>query len=438
MINIKPDSAKTVKGTLEIGDISVVDLKKEYGTPLYIVDTKTIKDIAKEYLSIKQYYPNSRIAYAGKALSITALYQILEREGLYFDVVSDGELHTMLHAGVAGERAYFHGNNKTEAEMEYALKQKIGRIVVDNIDELKRWVSQHQKLKSQHSLDILVRIIPEISAHTHEFIKTGQRDTKFGVPMEHLQEFIREAKQYSFVNFKGLHAHIGSQIFDTDPMSMIVERLVELAAQLNQATGVLISELNIGGGIGIKYTEEDDPPSVSQFVKKIALKLKECLKKYAYPLEPLLVLEPGRSIVANAGVTLYTVGSVKEIPGTRTYVSVDGGMADNVRPITYGAKYSLDCANKMDALKNKIYTIAGKFCESGDILAKDVQLPELEASDLLVVYATGAYNYSMSSNYNRYRKPAMVFVEKGSSNLVLKRETLHDIVRNDLKLEEEA
>lgn len=417
----------------KIAGVDVAGLCKEHGTPLYILDIETIRKVASDYLSIKNYYPNSRISYASKALSLTGLYQVLEQEGFYFDVVSDGELYTMLNAGVSADKAYFHGNNKTVAEIIFALQKGVGVFVVDNIDELYTIHEVYQELGLKTKVTIMVRVVPEIEAHTHEFIRTGQRDTKFGVHLENIFEFIENVKKFDEFNFIGFHAHIGSQIFEPEPYHVLVDKLVDLAINVYKKTGVLASAINIGGGIGIKYTSNDNPPSIREFVSNIAESMKNALTRVNYPIQPLLILEPGRSVVASAGVTVYSIGGVKEIKGLKSYISVDGGMADNPRPVTYGAVYSAEIINKNTNIKKK-YSVAGKFCESGDILLKDIELSEAQKGDFLLVHATGAYNYSMSSNYNRYRKPAMVFVEKGKSVLALKRETLNDIVRNDIRI----
>jgi diaminopimelate decarboxylase len=419
---------------VKIGGCDVEALAKEYGTPLYVLDIQAVRKVAADYLSIKNYYNNSRVSYASKALSLTALYQVLEQEGFFFDVVSDGEFYTMLNAGVSADKAYFHGNNKTINEIKYALEQEIGVIVVDNVDELNTIHEVYTTLGITSKVTIMVRIVPEIEAHTHEFVRTGQRDSKFGVHLENVISFVATVKKYKEFDFVGFHAHIGSQIFDTDPYHVLIDKLIDLAVDVHKKTGVLASAIDIGGGIGIKYVKDDDPPSVREFVASIAESMKSALERVNYPIQPLLILEPGRSIVANAGVTIYSVGGVKEIKGLKNYISVDGGMADNPRPITYGSVYSADIINKSkDSLKK--YSVAGKFCESGDVLLKDIELPEAQKGDLLMVYATGAYNYSMSSNYNRYRKPAMVFVENNKAKLVLKRETLEDIIRNDVRID---
>ena len=425
---------KIENASVKIGGCDVLSLSQKHGTPLYIMDVETIKSTVSAYKKLHSIYPNSRVAYASKALSLTALYQLLDKEDLFFDVVSDGEFYSLLNAGISPDKAYFHGNNKSDVEIEFALKKKIGCIVVDNKDELRRIDRIYKDNKLNHTVRILLRVIPEIEAHTHEFIQTGQRDTKFGVLQEDLLDVIEYAVSLSYIEFGGIHAHIGSQIFDVEPYRFLLEKFMSIVKKVQDELGITMDEISLGGGIGIQYIVEDDPPSIDDFIEIIANAIKETIDKADSDLRPRITIEPGRSIVANAGVTTYTVGAVKPIPDKRTYVSVNGGMADNPRPITYGADYSADIVNKIDRKKDQLYTIAGKFCESGDILIKDIKLPKTESGDTLMVYGTGAYNYSMASNYNRYRKPAMIFVEDGNDNLVLKRESLDDIIRNDVKL----
>ena len=432
---IQPASATVnEKGHLVIGGCDSVELVKQYGTPLYVLDVATIRERVHQYQSIRDTYPDVRIAYASKALSLTALYELLEKEGLFFDVVSDGELFTLRHAGVSASRAYFHGNNKTFDELRYALKEGVGCIVVDNEAELDRIGLVSNELGLTTPVNILIRVVPELEAHTHEFVRTGQRDSKFGVHMELLPALVVGIKARPYVHLKGLHAHIGSQIFDLAPYDVLIERLMDLSMDLYRLHDVVMEEISVGGGIGVPYTEEDDLPDIKAFMEDISRTMTRYIRHIEYPIAPVLVLEPGRSLIANAGVTLYSVGGVKSIPRGRTYLSVDGGMADNPRPITYGAVYTADIANKMNDGKTHVYTVSGKFCESGDVLLKEIPLQDVVVGDFLAVYATGAYNYSMSSNYNRFRKPSMVMVEKGISKLVLKRETLEDIVRNDVHL----
>lgn len=422
------------QGHLVVGGCDVADLAREFGTPLYVLDVETLKTRTREYKALQEEYPNVKIAYASKALSLTALYQILDAEGLYFDVVSDGELFTLLNAGVDPQRAFFHGNNKTQEELAFAIEKGIGCFVLDNGQELDRLEQAMLRRPSSEKIKVFIRYIPEIDAHTHEFIQTGKRDTKFGVLKEDLPGFLDRILANPCFDLQGLHAHIGSQIFDVHPFEVLIERLLDRMVDISRSYDIVLPALSIGGGIGIRYTEQDDPPAIADFVVAIARKMKSYLSQTGYPIEPELILEPGRSLVANAGITLYSIGGIKHIPGIRTYLSVDGGMADNPRPITYGALYHADIATKMNHLRDHVYTIAGKFCESGDVLLRHVHLQKASPDDLLAVYATGAYNYSMSSNYNRYRKPAMVFVEGGKARLVLKRETLEDIIRNDIRL----
>ncbi|MEK6558423.1 MAG: diaminopimelate decarboxylase, partial [Candidatus Margulisiibacteriota bacterium] len=315
------------EGHLVVGGCDVADLANEFGTPLYILDIETIKARAREYMALSQEYPNVRIAYASKALSLTALYQVLDAEGLYFDVVSDGELFTLLNAGVDPQKAFFHGNNKTQEELAFAMKKGVGYFVLDNEQELDRLERVMSQQKTAGKVKVFIRYIPEIDAHTHEFIQTGKRDTKFGVLKEDLPRVIDRILANRQLDLRGLHAHIGSQIFDVHPFEVLIERLLDRSMDILRSHGIVLEELSIGGGVGIQYTQQDDPPAIADFVVSIACKMKSYLAQIGYPIEPELVLEPGRSLVANAGITLYSIGGIKHIPGIRTYLSVDGGMA---------------------------------------------------------------------------------------------------------------
>lgn len=434
-MNIKPDSAEiTSNGILKIGGIKVTDLVKEYGTPLYVMDVKTIRNYVHKYQSIKEVYPNIKIAFASKALSIKALYQLLDKEGMYFDVASDGELYTLIKAGVSPENAYFHGNNKSIEELLLAINNGIGTIVIDNHNEIGKLQKIIKENKPSARIKVMLRVVPEIEAHTHEFIRTGQRDTKYGFLLEEMPNVVDKILSIPELELVGLHAHIGSQIFDIDPFKVLLAKLVELAKGLEEKKGIFLQEINLGGGFGIQYTKDDDPLCVSACSLEIVSLFKELINTMDLSKEVTLVLEPGRSVVGNAGVTLYTIGAIKNIPDIRNYIAVDGGMADNPRPITYNAEYEADIATKMNEHKDFQASIAGKFCESGDVLIKQAEIQSPSIGDVLAIYGTGAYNYSMSSNYNRFRKPAMIFVENGKSQLVLKRETLDDIIRNDIDL----
>lgn len=421
----QPITAKiNEKGHLEIGGCDLVDLAAEFGTPLYVMDEVTLRGKCREYrTAFKNRYDNTLIIFANKALCNTAILKIIQDEGLGADVASGGELYTARRAGCNLKNIYFHGNNKTQKELMDAVEMELGRIVVDNLDELALLDRITEKLGKK--IDILFRVNPGIEAHTHEFIQTGQIDSKFGIGKENVAEAIKLAQRTKYLNFIGLHSHIGSQIFDIQPFLAELDILCELAA------GAAIEEINIGGGLGIDHSGSDVVPTIDQFAEEVVGHFKKCWEKHKLA-EPRLILEPGRSIVGNAGVTLYSIGGIKEIPGIRKYVSVDGGMADNPRPILYDAKYSAVLANKARKPVGEKVTVAGRFCESGDKLIKDIELPKVEVGDILAVFATGAYNYSMASNYNRVGRPAMVLVNNGAPTLILKRESNEDLTLNDV------
>jgi len=421
----QPITAKiNEKGHLEIGGCDTVDLAGEFGTPLYVMDEVTLRGKCREYrTAFKNRYDNTLIIYANKALCNTAILKIIEDEGLGADVASGGELYTARKAGCNLKTIYFHGNNKTQKELMEAVDLEIGRIVVDNFDELALLDRLTEKVGKK--VDILFRVNPGIEAHTHEFISTGRIDSKFGISRERVAEAIKLANKSKYVNFIGLHAHIGSQIFDVKPFLAELDILCDLSAISP------VEEINMGGGLGIDHSGTDEVPTIDQFAEEVVGQFKKSCAQHKLG-EPRLILEPGRSIVGNAGVTLYTVGGIKEIPGIRKYVSVDGGLADNPRPILYDANYSALLANKARKPAGEKVTIAGRFCESGDKLIKDIELPRVEVGDILAVLATGAYNYSMASNYNRVGRPAMVLINNGTPTLILKRESYEDLTQNDV------
>ena len=417
---------------LTIGGVDTTELTAEYGTPLYVLDEDCIRSNCRLYTESmkKNYDGNGMILYASKAQCTMALCKIIASEGMGLDVVSGGELYTAHKAGFPTEHIYFHGNNKTNEELTMALTLGVGRIVVDNREELHRLNDLCGKLNKKAS--VLFRIKPGIDAHTHDFIMTGQIDSKFGVALEtgEAMEIIKEATSLEHINVVGVHCHIGSQIFDLEPFEKAAEVMVNFIADIKDALGLTITELNLGGGFGICYTEFDDPIAYDQYMEAVSKVVKNTAKARGIDL-PRILMEPGRSIVASAGITLYTVGAVKEIPGVRNYLSVDGGMADNPRYILYEAEYTFLLANKANDVKNECYTVAGRCCESGDLLGKDIALPMAKSGDILAVLATGAYNYSMSSNYNRLPRPAMVMTSGGKARVVIKRETYDDIIKND-------
>lgn len=417
---------------LEIGGCDTVDIAKRYGTPLYVMDEQLIRENCREYReSFRRLYGRTRVAFAGKAFLNMAMCRIVEQEGLYMDVVSGGEIYTALKAAFPAERLIFHGNNKTPEELSLAIDSGVGRIVVDNLDELYR-LDELSKEKGRVS-DIYIRVTPGIEAHTHEYIRTGGIDSKFGIPVFNGQamEAVRAALGMDNINLKGIHSHIGSQIFETQPYKDEVKVLFGLAHEIKTEFGLELAEIDLGGGLGIYYTEDDNPISKSMLAKAIASQVNRCAAQYGLA-RPCIVIEPGRSIVGNAGTTLYRIGAIKDIPGIRKYISADGGMADNIRPALYGAKYEAALANRMSGDERERVTIAGKCCESGDILIKDIDLPVAATDDILAVFTTGAYGQSMSSNYNRIPRPATVLVNKGRCAVICRRESYAQIVENDV------
>lgn len=420
-------------GHLEIGGCDCVELVKNYGTPIYVMDEGLIRENCRIYKNSMDKYYNGRglVLYASKAFCTMAVCRIAHQEGLGLDVVSGGELYTAIKAGFPMDKVYFHGNNKTYDELEFAIDNNIRRIVVDNREELYR-VSEIASKKGK-TASISFRIKPGIDAHTHDFIMTGQVDSKFGVTLSNNEalDIITEASKLSGIRVEGLHCHIGSQIFDLAPFEMAAKVMLEFIAEVKEKAGIEIEELNLGGGFGIKYTPNDDPIEYDHYIESVSKVVRKVCEDKKLKL-PFIVMEPGRSIVASAGITLYKIGAVKDIKDVRKYVSVDGGMTDNPRYALYNATYDAVLANRPDAPKTEKITIAGKCCESGDLLAKDIIMPEIKSGDILAVLATGAYNYSMSSNYNRIPRPPVVLVKDGKSRIIVKREDYDDIIRNDV------
>ena len=418
------------KGHLEVGGCDLVGLAAEFGTPLYVIDETTVRSRCREYkTAFKNRYDNSQVIYACKALCNTAIVKIMNNEGLGLDVSSGGELYTAKKANCNLNSVYFHGNNKSKKELEEAVEWGAGRIVVDNFDELRNLDEITKKLGKK--IDILFRINPGIEAHTHEFIQTGRIDSKFGISKEKAAEAAGLTRKMTYVNYLGLHAHIGSQIFEVSPYLAEIEILGRLADQIRTETGLKAEEIDIGGGLGIDYSGADEAPSIDSFAERTVSHFIKTCKEFKLN-DPKLILEPGRSVIGTAGVTVYTIGMVKDIPGVRKYAAVDGGMSDNPRPILYDAKYDALLANRARETKKEKVTIAGRFCESGDKLIKDIELPEVKVGDILAVFGTGAYNYSMASNYNRVGRPAMVLVLNGIPTLILKRESYDDLILNDV------
>ena len=429
--NIKPFNTKrNEKGNLEISGCDAVELAKKYGTPIYVMDEVTLRKIAREYKDAFSSYKKVNMMYASKALMTSQIAKILHEEGFGFDVVSGGEIFTIHNAKVDMNYATFNGNNKTYDEIELALNLNVGRISVDNFYEIKL-LDEIAKKKNKIQ-KILLRITPGIECHTHEYIQTGHLDSKFGFDLTQIDEAVNLIKnECKNLEIKGLHAHIGSQIFETQVYYDEIGVLIKELKRINEVHNLNLDEMNIGGGLGITYTNEDCPPSVYELAGVILKSIKENCAKYNFD-EPILYIEPGRSIVGTSGVTLYTIGSYKQVPKGRKYIAVDGGMADNPRPSMYGAKYVAEIANKKENENFEKVTVAGRFCESGDILIKDIELNSPETGDILCIYNTGAYGYSMSSNYNRVLKPAMVLVNNSQSDIIIKRETYEQLVQNDV------
>ncbi|MDZ8031189.1 diaminopimelate decarboxylase [Nostoc sp. DedSLP04] len=412
---------------LEIGGCDVTTLVEQFGSPLYILDEETLRSACQQYRdAFKQYYKGeSQVLYASKAWNCLAVCAIAASEGLGIDVVSGGELYTALQAGVSPNKIYLHGNNKSREELILAIESDV-TIVADNWYELRTLVEIAQP---SLPIRIMLRLTPGIECHTHEYIRTGHLDSKFGFDPNDLDEVFAFVSQQPILHCVGVHAHIGSQIFERQPHQDLAAVMVQWLRDARKY-GLNITELNVGGGLGVKYIESDDPPSIEEWVKAICEVIQAACAAENLPL-PKLLSEPGRSLIATACVTAYTIGSSKVIPEIRTYVAIDGGMSDNPRPITYQSVYRAVVANKMSSPLTQTVTIAGKHCESGDILIKNALLPKTEPGDILVVMGTGAYNYSMASNYNRLPRPAAVVVANGEANLILQRETYEDLIRQD-------
>lgn len=428
--SLKPLTTKiNSAGNIEIGGCDLTALAENYGTPLYVLDEHTVRSICNDYKKAFSGYEKVNMMYASKALCSMATAALIASEGFGFDVVSSGEIYTVYKAGVDMAKVLFNGNNKSVDELILAVELGVGRISVDNFFEL----SLLNEIAKSHNkvVDILLRITPGIECHTHEYIQTGHLDSKFGFDLTQIDDAIDLIlNNYKNLKLHGLHAHIGSQIFETSIYGDEIEILVKEIARLDEKFGLQLDEINIGGGLGVKYIDTDCPPSVFEIADIIIKRLNDCVERYGIN-PPVLFLEPGRSIISTAGVTLYTIGSSKQVPQGKTYFAVDGGMADNARPSMYQAEYYAELVNKPEAELSSQVTIAGRFCESGDILIKDIKLPELEEGDILCVYNTGAYNYSMASNYNRVQKPAMVLVHNSQSDIIIKRETLEDLISHD-------
>ncbi len=435
LLTLFPPTAQVVPdGHLYLAGLDATALAAEFGTPLYVYDETTIRDHCRAYRdALAVHYPApSKVAYAAKALLCIAMAQLVAEEGLGLDVVSGGELHVALQAGFPAAHIHFHGNNKSPAELAFALDAGVGRIVVDSFYELETLA----RLAAEREVVAIIwlRISPNVDVHTHAYRKTGLLDSKFGFPLATGDAIhaARQAMANPHLALTGLHTHIGSHIFEITPFLQAVEALLDLAAEV-QLDGFELRELSPGGGLGVRYVESDPPSPIEPYVQAVSQAIVKGCQAGRLPL-PCLVLEPGRSIIGQAGVALYTIGARKEIPGVRTYLSVDGGMADNPRPALYGARYTALLANKANQPPSETVTIAGKFCESGDVLIRDLGLPRAEPGDLLAVPASGAYNLAMSSNYNQAPRPAAILVHDGQVRPILRRETYDDLTHRDLAL----
>lgn len=418
---------------LSIGGVPCTELAQKYSTPLYVMDEKLIRQNCREYIdNFRVKEGKNKVAYAGKSFLPTYMCKIIDEEGMNLDVVSGGELYTAYKAGFPMEKVLFHGNNKTKEEISMGIEYGVGRFVVDNFYELDL-IEQLCKAKDKKQ-EIYFRITPGIEAHTHEYIKTGQIDSKFGFALINgdLDRAIEKLQNYSFIELVGLHAHIGSQIFDIEPYLDEVDIMMKLVKEVKEKYGVELTEVDLGGGMGVYYTKEDSPIEIRDFCNAIVTRADETCKSLEIDV-PTLVVEPGRSIVANAGSTLYTVGSIKDIKDVRVYVSVDGGMTDNVRPSLYHAGYECSIVNKINNETVNKVTIAGKCCESGDILIADTDIMHIESGDVLITTSTGAYGYSMASNYNKIPRSAVVTVFDGNDKLICKRESYEELLSLEVR-----
>ncbi len=420
-------------GNLTIAGYDTVELAKKYGTPLYVLDTDRVYDSCVKYKTLIEKYfgEGSKPLFASKSLSCMEIYRIAAKAGIGIDVVSGGEIFTAHKAGFPLCNAYFHGNNKTDADINFALDCGVGCFVVDNLEEINALQSAAEKRDIK--VNVMLRVSPGIDPHTHKSIVTGSVDSKFGIAIETGQalEAVKALLNCDNLVFEGLHCHIGSQIFEYTPFADAAATLIRFVADIKAQTGVCVTALNLGGGFGVKYTEEDADFDYEAVLSQIS----DSICKTCNSLNvkrPKVYFEPGRSVVAAAGLTLYTVGSYKTITGYKSYVSIDGGMPDNPRYALYQSKYTCLIANKAGAEKKIVATVAGRCCESGDLIQEDVALQECERGDILAVLVTGAYNYSMASNYNRLPRPAMVGVGKDGDRVIIKRESYEDLVKNDI------
>lgn len=432
---VLPMTAEVRGGHLWVGGMDMVELAREQGTALYVMDEAHLRNQMREFVRWTRYHwQDVQVMYAMKAFTAVAMVQMLEQEGLGVLTASGGELAVALAAGMPPERILMHGNNKTPAELAEAVDAHVGRIIADSLEELDR-LSEIATGRGVEQ-DILIRVTPGIRPDTHGYIQTGQNDSKFGFGLNHglAMEGVKRALDLPGIRLRGLHMHIGSQIFALQSYSKAIEVVVEFMEEIRQQTGYTVEELDTGGGLGIAYGLPDEPSSIEQYGKVIVDGIKDECERHGLPT-PKMMIEPGRSMVANAGITLYTVGTIKEVPGIRTYVAVDGGMTDNIRPALYDARYEVLIANKADQPRSAVVTVAGKHCETGDLLAVDALVQPVEVGDILCVCATGAYCRTMSSNYNAQVRPAVVLVGDGRARVIVERETYEDLLRHEVPLD---
>lgn len=419
-------------GHLEIGGCDVVDLARDFGTPLYVIDEELLRKNCREYF--RAFTGGERsdlVIYAGKAFLVAAMCRITAQEGLGLDVVSGGELAIALKAGFPPERIFLHGNNKSHEELLLALRSRVGRIVVDNYYELE--ILEHLAVQEGIRQAVMLRIAPGIEAHTHSYITTGQTDSKFGFTLDNGDALraVQRTLEPGRLDLCGLHCHIGSQIFELDAFCQASRTMVDFLQEARRATGWIARDLDLGGGLGVYYCEGDTPPLITDYAQAVRSSADEACRLWDYP-RPRLIVEPGRSIINPAGTTIYTIGSIKEIPGIRKYVAVDGGMTDNPRPALYQAQYEGLVANKADEVPQEVVAITGRCCETGDMLIWDLPVPNVKSGDLLAIPGTGAYNYAMSSNYNSLPRPAVVLLQNGQADLIVRRESYDDLMRHHL------
>ena len=428
---VMPASSKVnERGHLEIGGCDCVELAEKFGTPLYVIDELSLRQSCREYWRALTDYENSMMMYASKANINKAICTILHQEGFGLEVVSGGEIHVANSAGFPMKDVSFNGNNKSRSELEMAISMGVGRIVVDNFSELE--LLNAVAGEAGKTAAILLRITPGIECHTHEYIRTGQTDSKFGFDLSQLDKALKLiTENYKNLEIKGLHAHIGSQIFELEVFYDEAAIILERFARIRDKFGVTLSEINVGGGLGIRYVNGEHPPSRYKLARTLIESVRENAAKH-HLSEPTLILEPGRSIIGTAGATLYTLGAQKQVPGGTLYVAVDGGMADNPRPAMYQAEYEAILANRAKDVPQHKVSVAGRYCESGDILIHDIRLPQVNTGDLLCVFNTGAYNSSMASNYNSVPRPAEVLLCSGNADVIVRRETYEDLVARQL------